>query len=245
MAFHDHFSAFAERYAEYRPTYPAALVELLASLTRPDTAWDVGCGSGQLTIALAERFARVIATDPSERQLAAAPVHPRVEYRRVPAEDSGLADASVDLIVAAQAAHWFDWPRFILEAARVARPGALVALVAYGVLDMQGGDRGEVLRYYRALGPYWPPERGHIETGYRDLVMPWPPVEVPAIAMTAEWTRDELVGYLSTWSATARRVEAEGPGLFDEFRARLAAAWPDDERREIRWPLIVKLARVP
>jgi hypothetical protein len=74
--------------------------------------------------------------------------------------------------------------------------------------------------------------------------MPWQPVEATPVVMTAEWTRDELVGYISTWSATARRVEAEGPALFDEFRDRLASAWPDNAPRAIRWPLIVKLARV-
>jgi SAM-dependent methyltransferase len=115
----DHFSAVAARYAAYRPHYPRALVDVLGA---GDVAWDIGCGSGQLAVALAERFERVIATDLTQQQLDAAVPHPRVEYRRAPAEESGLADASVDLAVAAQAAHWFDWPRFIAEVGRVARP---------------------------------------------------------------------------------------------------------------------------
>ena len=244
MTFADHFSAIAERYAAYRPTYPRALVDALVERSTPGTAWDVGCGNGQLAVALAERFARVIATDPSQAQLDAAPPHPRVEYRCVPAEASELPDATADLVVAAQAAHWFDLPRFVAEAGRVARPGALVALVSYGILHVDGAAGAIVERYYRdVVAPYWPRGREHVENGYRDLVLPWPAVPAPAIAMTATWSRDELVGYLSTWSATARLVQARGPAPFEALRTELARVWPDGEQREVRWPLALRFTR--
>jgi SAM-dependent methyltransferase len=247
VTFADHYSAFAARYAAYRPTYPPALVDALADRA-PATAlaWDVGCGNGQLSVALAGRFARVIATDPSAAQLAAATVHPRVEYRREPAEASSLAAASADLIVAAQAAHWFDWPRFVAEAARVGRPGALIALVSYGAPSLEPDDAARALARYRAaVQRHWPPGREHVDNGYRDLVLPWPAVDAPPFAMQAAWTRDQLVGYVSTWSATARCTEAEGPAAFDRLRAELAEVWPGDELRTIRWPLAVRLARLP
>jgi SAM-dependent methyltransferase len=242
----DHFSSVAARYAAFRPHYPAALVELLAE--RADTtgaAWDVGCGNGQLSVALAERFSRVIATDPAQAQLDRAIPHPRVEYRRSSAEDSGLPAASVALVVAAQAAHWFDWPRFVAEVARVAAPGALVALVSYGNLIAEGAAGAEIDRFHHgAAGPYWPPGREHVENGYRDLVMPWPEVPAPPLELAVAWTRDEVLGYVSSWSATARLVEREGPAPFDALCAALAAAWPDAlARRPIRWPLLVRLAR--
>lgn len=245
MTFADHFSAVAARYAAYRPTYPPALVDVLADRAPPGTAWDVGCGSGQLSIALAARFARVIATDPAQAQLDAAPAAPGVEYRCAPAEASGLPEHSIALIVAAQAAHWFDWPRFTAEAARVAIPGALVALVSYGILVVDGDPANAIVaRYYHDdAGPYWPAGRAHVENGYRDLVLPWPSVDAPPLAMTATWTRDELVGYLTTWSATVKLVAARGTGPLEKVQAALAACWPADERRTIRWPLTLKLAR--
>src|SRR5262245_19997974 len=191
MSFADHFSSIAAKYAAYRPLYPAALVDVLAE--RADTsgtAWDVGCGSGQLSVALAERFQRVIATDPAQAQLDEAEPHPRVEYRRASAEDSGLRGASVSLVVAAQAAHWFDWPRFLAEVERVAVPRALVALVSYGNLVAEGAAGALIDRFHHGpAGPHWPPGRRHVENGYRELILPWTPVPAPALEMTADWTR--------------------------------------------------------
>ena len=83
----------------------------------------------------------------------------------------------------------------------------------------------------------------HVENGYRDLVWPWPAVEAPPLDMTAEWTREELLGYVATWSATARLVKTQGPAKYDALGAALARVWPDGERRTIRWPLTIKLAR--
>ena len=244
-SFADHFSTIAARYAAYRPTYPPALVDVLADRSPPGTAWDIGCGTGQLSVDLARRFARVIATDPAQAQLDAATAAPNVEYRCAPAEASGLPDASIALAVAAQAAHWFDWPRFLTEVERVTVPGALVALVSYDVLHVEGDAANTIVqRYYRDdAGPYWPAGRVHVENQYRDLHLPWPAVEAPPIAMTVAWTRDELVGYLTTWSATVKLVAARGPGPLEAVSSALAAVWPEGEAREIRWTLTVKLAR--
>ena len=139
MSFADHFSNVAASYAAYRPRYPEALVELLVARSPGRAlAWDAGCGNGQLSVALARHFDSVIATDPARAQIDAAEANPRVEYRCEPAEQSTLVAGSADLAVAAQAAHWFDWPRYIAEVARVARPGALAALVGYGGLSVDG-----------------------------------------------------------------------------------------------------------
>jgi SAM-dependent methyltransferase len=243
-SFPDHFSQLAARYAAYRPHYPPALVDALADLSpRQDIAWDIGCGSGQLSVALAARFARVIATDPAQAQLDHAEPAPRVEYRCAPAEASGLPDASCDLAVAAQAAHWFEWPRFVVEVGRVARPGALIALVTYRNAEIAGEIGASMLDYYQQIEPYWPNGRVHVNNRYRDLTLPWPSVEAPVLELSAQWTRDELIGYVTTWTATSRYIAARGEDALDHLRGRLAAVWPDGGMREVRWPLTVKLAR--
>src|SRR5687768_7980730 len=132
-SFADHFSGVASGYATFRPRYPTALFDWLATVAPArDTAWDCAAGSGQATLALAERFGRVIATDASDAQLGSAPAHPRVEYRVATADVSGLPPASVDLVTVAQAVHWFDFDRFYDEVRRVARPGGIVAVWCYG-----------------------------------------------------------------------------------------------------------------
>ena len=70
MTFKDLFSGHSDLYVRARPHYPEALFDWIAAEAPAHTcAWDAGCGNGQASVALAARFERVIATDPSERQL--------------------------------------------------------------------------------------------------------------------------------------------------------------------------------
>ena len=79
MSFKDHFSGHADRYGAYRPTYPAALFEYLASLCPcHDLAWDCATGNGQAAHALVSFFRSVVATDARERQIAQARPHEKI-----------------------------------------------------------------------------------------------------------------------------------------------------------------------
>jgi SAM-dependent methyltransferase len=245
--FKDHFSGHAASYAAARPTYPAALADWLAAIAPGrDLAFEAGCGSGQLSALLAARFARVIATDASAAQVANARPAPGLEYRVAPAEAAPLADASADLVVAAQAAHWFDLPAFHAEARRVLRPGGVVALVAYGVLDLPDAPEANavVADFYRALAPHWPPERAHVEAGYRTLPFPFAEIDPPALAIELDWSEDALAAYVATWSATQALDRAEGQAAFAAFRERLRAAWPRQGPTRIRWPLAIRAGRI-
>jgi len=245
--FADHFSDRAAGYAAHRPRYPRALVDFLADAAPGrERAWEAGCGSGQLTVGLAARFDRVIATDPSAEQLAHAPPHPRIEYRIATAEASGLPDRCADLAVAAQAAHWFDLEGYYAEVRRVARPGAVVALVCYDLLRVGDDVDPIIARFYTdVLGPYWPPERRHVEDGYRSLPFPFDEIPAPDLEMRAEWTLADLLGYVRTWSAVRAIERAEGPGGVEALEEELARAWGDgDAPRPVRWPLAVRAGRV-
>lgn len=129
MSFKDHFSGHANAYARYRPDYPAELFAYLATLTpRREVALDCATGSGQAAVGLADYFSLVVASDGSVSQLQSAQQHPHVAYVGNLAEQPALRDGTVDLIVAAQAAHWFDHQRFYPEAKRVLKKGGAVAL---------------------------------------------------------------------------------------------------------------------
>jgi len=245
--FKDHFSGVASAYAAHRPTYPAAVIDYLADQApHRDLAWDAGCGSGQLSTLLAARFDRVIASDPSAAQIAQARPHPGVEYRQSSAEASGLDAASADLAVAAQAAHWFDLPRYYAEVRRVVRPGGVVALLAYGVVHVERDLASMVDRFYwQTLAGFWPQERRIVEEGYRSLPFPFTELEAPAFAMTATWSLAQLLGYVRTWSAVQAIERAHGGEAYAGFARALAGAWGNpDQRREVRWDLALRLGRV-
>jgi len=247
MSFKDHFSSRSADYAAYRPTYPVALADYLAGMCEtPAMALDVGCGTGQLSVLLAERFASVVATDASARQIENAVPHERVTYRVAPAEKSGLPEHSVDLVTVAQAAHWFDLPAFYAEVRRVAKPGGILALITYGVIQADPEIDPVVRHFYKdVIGSYWPPERRHVEEGYRSFDFPFAELTPPDMAITVEWRAADLIGYADTWSAVREAEKALGRRPIDAFAQDLRAAWGDPERRRtIRFPLSFRIGRV-
>ncbi|MEL7363682.1 MAG: class I SAM-dependent methyltransferase, partial [Bacteroidota bacterium] len=191
------------------------------------------------------------ATDASAEQIAQAQAHKRVTYRVAPAEASGLADNSVDLVTVAQALHWFDRPAFFAEARRVLRSGGVLAAWTYGPTRITPAIDAIVDPFYRdTVGPYWPPERRHPEDGYASIDFPFDDpdegerLRLPTFAMTADWHRSDFVGYLSTWSAVKRYREATGTDPIPALDHMLAARWPNDEARLVRWPLTVHAGRL-
>lgn len=245
----DHFSRLAPAYASCRPRYPDELFTYLAALA-PDRelAWDCAAGSGQATIPLARRFNRVVASDISAAMLDQAPRHPGVEYRVAPAEASGLADATADLVTVAQALHWLNTTTFYAEAERVLVPDGVLAVWTYGTQEVDDPDLDRVLRrfYTEVIGPYWSPERCHVESGYATLPFPFSELETPALAMVEHWSLPRFLGYVRTWSATQRFRETMGHDPVDQLEQDLGPYWgsPSTSLR-IRWPLTLRVGRRP
>lgn len=241
--FKDHFSGQAAAYTKYRPSYPAELFTWLASLTkRRERAWDCGCGNGQAAHGLVPHFRQVIATDLSATQIEHAVPHERIRYGVASAEDSGIEDGSIDLVVVAQALHWFDFGRFYDEVRRVAAPGGVFAAVTYGELRL-GEDIDPLIDrfYFDVVGPYWPPERRYVDERYETIPFPFPKIEAPAFCMEAHWSLEHLVGYLGTWSAVKEYIKLRGTNPLEQLREELQCLWgaPATLRR-VTWPLTVR-----
>ena len=245
--FHDHFSSVANRYADFRPRYPAALFDYLASLVpQGAVVWDCACGNGQATLDLATRFDKVIATDASREQIASAATHPKIEYRAASAEQSGLPDQSIALVSVAQALHWFDFDRFHAEVNRVLVPNGMIAVWAYGINTVAGDDANQLIKdfYAKTVGPYWPPERKLVEEGYRTIPFPYEEIKPPPLRMEAYWTLDQLLGYFSTWSATNHFIKTTGRNPLEPLAADLKRVWGKvDALRQIVWPLTLRVGR--
>jgi len=206
MATQDHFSRCASQYAAFRPRYPQTLYQWLAAIapTRK-RVWDCACGNGQASVDLVEHFQEVIGTDLSAEQLAHAAPHDRVAYRVAIAEDSKLPNAEFDLVTVAQALHWFDLDRFYAEVRRVLRPDGVLAVWCYGASEIPEACGNALLQhfYQEVIGPYWQPERRLVETGYRTMPFPVPELTAPDFSMVLDWSLNDLLGYMGSWSATA------------------------------------------
>lgn len=247
MSFRDHFSRQAAEYARYRPTYPAALFEVLAGLAPArDLAWDCGTGSGQAARMLADHFQRVIGTDASADQIANALPHERVEYRVEPAEETSLLPGSVDLIAVGTAVHWFDFDEFYAEVRRVGRPGAILAVWTYHLVSIAPAVDRYTERYYRdILGSYWPERIDYLDKGYRTLPFPFDEIAPPDIKMETQWTLDHLIGFLASWSAVKSYLEEHGRHPLDEIVDGLRESWGDPARlRKAIWPLHFRIGRL-
>lgn len=246
MTFKDHFSVQAAGYAKFRPLYPAALFLYLARLSsETDLAWDCATGSGQAAIGLAAHFKRVVATDASAEQIENAKQHPGVVYRVAVADRSGLESQVCDLITVAQALHWFDAEAFYAEVKRVLKSGGVLTVWNYNLLQIEPEIDAVVNHFYESVvGPFWPPERRLIETAYEGMHFPFEEIEVPAFSMGANWSLSSLLGYVRTWSATRRYLEAKGEDPVDQLQSDLQDLWPDPgEKRAVLWPLSLRAGR--
>jgi SAM-dependent methyltransferase len=130
------FTSRVETYAKYRPGYPAEIVDLLrreCGLTSDSIVADIGSGTGKLTELFLANGNVVFGVEPnaSMREVAENIFKNRPNFRSVDgsAESTTLPDASVDVITAGQAFHWFDAANTRKEWVRILKPGGWAALI--------------------------------------------------------------------------------------------------------------------
>jgi len=252
--------AQGQAYAAIRRQYHPSVYETILSHHESTggactTLLDVGCGPGLALTALAPKFSHAIGLDPSEgmiqtaRSLNAAGSIPRtstsepVRFEISTAENLGrdldppIPDASVDLLTASNAAHWFDMAGFWPSAARVLKPGGSVALWCSGEMRVHPSTPGaEALQKAmdeirnRELAPYY--VEGNLLTfnRYRDLPLPWtlsPPVAglEESTFFRKEWTIGEpfFVGELEVDMETFEKMLSTGSPV-----TRWREAHPED-----------------
>ncbi len=229
------------------------------------TALDVGCGSGQLSFGLARYFDRVIGLDPSAEQIYQAEEAHRnlacdvsdddglsqhggyqVTFIQAPAESIPCADSSADLVTAAQAAHWFDLPKFYGEVRRVGKRGGVLALISYGLLKLDD-ELSESFSsfYWKDLQAYWPPERKLVDEGYRALDFPFEEITPPNMAIQCDWDLPAFLGYLSTWSAVRNATKQGRTDFLTRFTKEIERHWGNpDKKRLIQWPLALRVGHM-
>jgi hypothetical protein len=100
------------------------------------------------------------------------------------------------------------------------------------------------LQFYAAeIGPFWPPERKFVDSGYADLAFPYPEIGYPAIDIKRNWDWQAFVGYLSTWSAMRNVEQAGRMEIVDGFLLEFQKLWAG-KIRPVQWRIRMRLARI-
>nr|GLL36652.1 putative methyltransferase DDB_G0268948 isoform X1 [Ipomoea trifida] len=257
----DLFLEQGKQYSEGRPTYPQQLFDFIAAKTPcHDLVWDVGTGSGQAAMSLAEKYKNVVGTDTSPNQLQFAPNLPNVRYVCTPPnmsltdlETNIGAESSADLVTIAQAMHWFDLPTFYQQVKWILKkPGGVIAAWCYYLPEVSTSVDSVFLRYYTASGPFWDPARKLVDEKYRTIDFPFDPVEGCEHNGPFEFKAEILMNlesyftYLRSSSAyqTAKHkgVELLGSDVIEDF----SRAWNEDGKSQkiVAFPIYLRIGKV-
>ncbi len=242
----DNFSIQSNQYAKYRPGYPEEFYDYINSLVpNKESAWDCGTGNGQIAFELAKTFKQVFATDISQAQLDNALVVNNIHYSLQPAEETNFTKNQFDLIIVGQAIHWFDFTKFYSEVQRTAKENALFCVVGYGGVHVSEEINNRKKEFYKnVVGPYWDKERKYIDEDYRTIPFPFKEIDAPAFENRLRWNLDHFIGYINTWSAVKHFIKEKGFNPVEELRKDLEEIWKDNENKDVRFPLLLRVGRV-
>jgi len=220
------FSDRAADYVRYRPGYPAAAIDtILGGLADPSrlVAADVGAGTGIFARQLADRGPRVIAVEPNAAMRAAAAPHPRVSWHEGSAEATGLPRGSVDLVVCAQAFHWFRQPEALEELHRILRPGGRLALM-WNSRDPRDPLTRAYIEAIRAVNGEDPIEGREFDPSVIDRDGWFAPATLATFENQQLLTREGLIGRATSASYVPREgrrfeiLSESLAALFDRYR---------------------------
>ena len=213
MNFFGHKTA-AERYALYRPYFHTLVIEKIKSyvgIKAPvERALDVGCGTGQSTVALKKIASSVVGVDISTEMLKLAKQQPGIEYHNVSAEDLTMFDdETFDLITTSMAFHWFDHTRFLSEANRILKTlGWLTTYNNWFSSQMKENESFEQWSRDIYLTRYpTPPRNSTPLTAELAKDFGFSSFHMEGLQNDVQFTAEELSAYLTTQSNVIAAVE--------------------------------------
>ncbi|TGL65430.1 class I SAM-dependent methyltransferase [Leptospira jelokensis] len=242
----DNFSSQSELYAKYRPHYPNDFFKFLDStLTSKNIAWDCGTGNGQVAYQLSKMFTKVYATDISDAQLKHAFQLENIEYSLQPAERTNFAENSFDCITIAQAIHWFDFELFYKEVKRTAKKNAVIAAIGYGRIETSK-DMDHIIDhfYQHTIGSFWDKERRYIDEKYKMIPFPFEEIKTPDFSFEMNWTEEQLIGYINTWSAVKHYTKQNGINPVYKLQSMIKPFWENQKEIKVSFPLLLRMGYV-
>jgi hypothetical protein len=98
--------------------------------------------------------------------------------------------------------------------------------------------------YNNTVGPYWDNARKLVEDEYRSLPFPFEQIQSPEFEIIVEWTLDQFMGYLTSWSATQKYIKSHKINPVELVTEKLKPHWPSDELKCLTFPVFLKLGRI-
>jgi SAM-dependent methyltransferase len=233
-------------YDKARPDYPDQIFDdlfALGGLGHDAAVLELGCGTGQATRHLARRGCRVVCVELGENLATVARRNlesfPRVEVITSAFESWEPRDSLFDLVFAATSWHWLDPELRYEKAARVLKPGGILAIVDNGHAFPDGFDPffTEIQGCYEAIGePHleWPPPRPEQEPDRREEIERTGVFEVVGVkrhVWPVDYTADTYIDVLNTYSGNIAWEQWKRDKLYAEIR-RLIGQRPDGRIRK-------------
>ncbi|MFL5739738.1 MAG: class I SAM-dependent methyltransferase [Flavisolibacter sp.] len=243
----DLFSTQSDSYARYRPGYPRELFDYIFQFVeQKNRAWDCATGNGQAATILAEYVAVVDASDISEAQISNAVKKENIRYHICSAEQTPFEQNSFDLITVAQAYHWINWELFHREASRVGKPNCVVAIWTYNLARFEDEALNRLLyHFYKNItGPYWDAARKYVDEEYKSVAFDFDPLPSKEFSITLHWKRENLVGFLQSWSAVQHYIKKNGTSPLALIENDLVSLWPAGEIKTIYFPIFLRMGRI-
>ena len=208
--------------------------------------WDCATGNGQAAISCAKYFSHIEATDISAEQIQNCIAHPRITYSVGSAESMQFENNSFDLIVVAQAFHWFDQERFFREAERVLKPNGSLAVFGYGFFEIDPAIDAVINENLLIpIDKFWAKGNRLLMSGYKDVTLPFEEIPAPGnFRIETKWTLQQLLAYLRTWSAVKLFVAEFGYDPVIELESKIKPLWRESEML-VQMPLFLKAGRKP
>ncbi|TDE30357.1 class I SAM-dependent methyltransferase [Flavobacterium ranwuense] len=241
----DNFSKQAAQYSKFRPQYPDEMIDYLVSFVKnKGVTLDIATGNGQVAHKLSQVFETVYGIDISQNQLDNAIPKVNIIYKVAAAENTLFKDQEFDLIMVAQAVHWFDFDLFYKEIYRILKPEGIFAILGYGLFSTNS-DSDKILRnfYHNIIGQYWDAERKYLDENYKTIPFPFNEIVTDPFENKLTWTFEELIGYLETWSATQHYISKNDSNPLDLIRDDLKISWQKSDKK-VTFPLLLRIGKL-
>ncbi|XP_077998723.1 putative methyltransferase DDB_G0268948 [Glandiceps talaboti] len=238
-------SEMAGDYKNLRPSYPQDVAKRIVSYAKQKLgelklAVDVGCGSGQSTIILADDVEKVLGVDISEDQIEFAKnstAPPNVDFKVGSCGDIPVESETVDLITVGTAIHWFDMAEFYKEVERILRPGGCLAIYTYYSTKLEDSDNEKskqmndllkkfeekVMNKNRREGQWAKILDG--EDTFRELQLPYKDSERDtSLAIKNDQSVASVIALMKTYSECKeylRKNPDDGDKVFDELQTSI------------------------